>query len=282
MYMNNLILLQFAVLAACAGSKSGSTFSIRNQPVPITQQLDSLSEIGFIQPRLLEDFEDSTFLDNGICSGNCPQVVLQGNNKFMRAQLSGKMKVGHRSEVSFGKGCTLGQDTLYVLYFKVRFRPDSAGTFPKSMFAQIHAAKTNAQKQDRSLRSWQSFVGRVEDGGTNGYWECENLAEKRKLNRFQLTQDSWQEVVVFLRLSANENGSIKAYRNGVLEFEANGPNSAQWMTSQFLKLGVYSAHNSGKKAKYGEPSMAFRTTDFDDVRVYSVPGVEEPGGLIEF
>lgn len=280
--MNNLILFQFVVLAACAGSKTRSTLLVPKTPIPITQQLDSLAEIGIIQPRLFEDFEDSTFLDNGKCSGNCPEIVGQGNNKFMRAQLSGLMKVGHRSEVSFGKQCKLSQDSLYVLYFKVRFRPDSAGTFPKSMFAQIHAAKTKAQKEDRNLRSWQSFVGRVEAGGTNGYWESEKVAEKRKLSRFQLPHETWEEVVVLLKLSDDEDGSIKAYRNGVLEFEANGPNSAAWMTTQFLKLGVYSAHNSGKKAKYGEPSMAFRTTDFDDVRVYSVRGVGEIDGLIEF
>ncbi|MFT4682283.1 MAG: hypothetical protein ACI9FU_001026 [Granulosicoccus sp.] len=236
----------------------------------ISDQLDSLAHSEVIVPILVENFEDSSFTDHAICSGNCPVVLQEDGNSFMRAKLSGKMKVVHRSEVSFGKSAPLELNLNYLIYFKVRYLADSAGIFPKGIFMQIHAKKTKTQKTDPNIVSWQSLVGRVDKGGDSGYWEGEKVDSKRRLNRVDLNQDTWQECVALVRLSAESDGVLTVYRNGIKEFDAQGANSAAWMTSQFLKMGIYSAHNSGKKAKYGQTSMAYRRTDFDDVRIYMV------------
>mgnify|MGYP002725677347 CR=1 FL=1 len=246
----------------------------------VDEQLSALLDNGGLELIFSEDFEDNTFLDQGKCSGNCPEIMVDNDdNRFMRASLSGSMKPGYRTELSFGKPPKLTlRDKTYLLYFKVRFLPDSGGIFPKSMFVQIHALKTKQQKEDKTLKAWQSFNGRILSGVRSGYWEGEKVNGKQLRSDFTIEHDEWFECLVVIRLSDGPDGQLTTYRDGSKEFEALGRNSADWMTSQYLKMGVYSAHNSGRKAKYGEPSMAYRRTDFDDVSLYTISStLAEPG-----
>lgn len=215
---------------------------------------------------LSEDFNDGTFKDSGICSGNCPEVVRKNTSgdHFLRASLNGSMKVPYRTEISFVKGADLFmKEQTYLLVFKYRILQDN-GLFPMAMFAQIHAR--NGKEEDSLGEGfWQPFVGRLRKDKRGRLWQSERSGGRNTKESFKVEFDAWQTCMVLLRLRSDQSGRIEVYRDGMLEFAQEGKNCGQWKYPLFLKLGLY----TGKQNQY-PPKNTERTVDYDDVLIYDI------------
>lgn len=227
------------------------------------QVLNQLMAHGRHKLLLLEDFESGEIEQIGKCSGNCPYLITQNGQRFMRAELAADMPFTFRTELSFGNRTSFWMDTAtYLIHVQVRFHPDSGEGFPRSMFIQTHMRSKEPQKN----MVWESFVGRILGSG-KGLWQAERLSGKKVGDEFPFNYGEWNECLILLRLSQNEDGRIMVYRNGKVEFDRTGSNSGPWEYSQYLKMGIYAASHRTDKAGL---SNARRVVDFDNLVVWNV------------
>ena len=242
-------------------AKTKSAQPISN--LTVLSQLLVLAGNGEVEKLFSEDFEDGGFMDSGECSGNCPDVLEEqgGAGKFMRATLSGSMKVPYRTELSFNKSSSmLVNQRTYLLVFRVRMHTDT-GQFPKSMFVQVHAKNW---LEDQSKKFWQPFVGRLNENPKTGFWQCEKSDGKNLKTPFSVRTKKWEQYEAVLRFRNDSDGTILVFRGHELIFKQQGVNCGDWKEPLYLKMGIY----TGKKNSVPEGSV--RNVDYDDVGLFDI------------